>query len=205
MSRIRAEFDSSGGRFFSAVPYGHLLDDRCPVFILTLATSAAYTVLTQSTAGITLMDVGVPSYWNQWRAAHFTAGELSQPLISGPDADPDTDGRRNLMEYACNRPPKLADAAVELAGAREIIPPPPGQSGYVVRFTRRLPPTDLLYEVEVASSLNAWQTGPALAVDLPAIDDGNGITETARFQIPPGPGVPAQRFVRLKVTLLSPP
>jgi PKD domain/Calx-beta domain/Carboxypeptidase regulatory-like domain len=171
--------------------------------VLTLATNAAYTVLTQSSAGITLLDVGVPSYWNQWRAAQFTPGELSQPLISGPDADPDLEGRRNLLEYAHNRPPKLADAGGEFTGS--IEPVAPGQEGYVIRFTRRLPPTDLLYEVEVAGSLNAWQTGPALAVELPAINDGNGITETARFQIPPGPGVPAQRFVRLKVTLLSPP
>ena len=173
--------------------------------VLTLATNAAYTVLTQNTAGITLMDVGVPSYWNQWRAANFTPGELSQPLISGPDADPDGDSRRNLMEYACNRPPKLADAGGELAGALEIIPPPPGQNSYIVRFTRRLAPTDLLYEVQVSDNFSSWQTGPALAVELPAIADGNGVTETARFQIPPGPGVPAQRFVKLKVTLLSPP
>ena len=173
--------------------------------VLTLATNAAYTVLTQSSAGITLLDVGVPSYWNQWRAANFTPGEMSQPLVSGPDADPDGDGRRNLMEYACNRPPKLADPGGELAGALEIIPPPPGQNSYVVHFTRRLAPTDLLYEVEVADSFNSWPTGPALAVELPFINDGNGITETARIQIPPGPGVPAQRFVKLKVTLLSPP
>ena len=171
--------------------------------VLALATNAAYTVLTQSSSGITLMDVGVPSYWNQWRAAQFTPGELSQPLISGPDADPDLEGRRNLLEYAHHRPPKLADAGGEFTGSIETVAP--GQNGYVIRFTRRLPPTDLLYEVEVASSLNAWQTSPALAVELPAINDGNGITQTARYQIPPGPGVPAQRFVRLKVTLLSPP
>ena len=75
----------------------------------------------------------------------------------------------------------------------------------MIRFTRRLPPTDLLYEVEVSDNFSIWQTGPAVAVELPPIDDGNGITQTARFQIPPGPGVPGQRFVRLKVTLLSPP
>ena len=171
--------------------------------VLALATNAGYTVLTQSSAGITLMDVGVPSYWNQWRAAKFMPGEMSQPLVSGADADPDADGRRNVLEYAHNRPPKLADAGGEFTGSIETVVP--GQDGYVIRFTRRLPPTDLLYEVEVAGSLNMWLTGPALAVELGAIDDGNGITETARFQIPPGPGTPAQRFVRLKVTLLSPP
>jgi len=188
-------------RFIVAVNDGIL--EGIESLVLTLATNAGYTVLTQSSAGITLMDVEVPSYWNQWRAANFTPGEMSPPLISGADADPDADGRRNLLEYAHNRPPKLADGGGEFTGSIKTVAP--GQDGYVIRYTRRLPPTDLLYEVEVAGSLNMWQTGPALAVELGAIDDGNGITETARFQIPPGPGTPAQRFVRLKVTLLSPP
>jgi|GEM_PF-3716169 len=36
--------------------------------------------------------------WNQWRSAAFTAAQLNDANISGPDADPDRDGLTNLAE-----------------------------------------------------------------------------------------------------------
>ncbi len=172
--------------------------------VLTLATNAAYTVLTQNTAAIVLVEGGAVSPWNFWRAVQFTAGELNNPQISGADADPDGDGVRNLLEYAFNRLPKIADAGGSFTGGFEVLPGP--TNSYVVRFTRRLPPTDLSYAVEVTSDFNVWQTGVSVAQEiLPAVADGNGITETVRCIIPPGPGVPGQKFVRLNVTLLPGP
>jgi hypothetical protein len=170
--------------------------------VLTLATNVVYTVLTQNSATITLVDGDYQSPWNLWRAANFTPAELSQPLVSGADADPDDDGLRNLLEYAYNRNPKSANTARNFSGRIETLANPPGQRGYVIRFTRRKAPTDLIYAVEVSDTFNSWQTGVAVAQEIvPAIDDGNGITETAAFVIPPGPDAGAQKFIRLKVTL----
>jgi len=170
--------------------------------VLMLATNAGYTVLTQNPATITLVDGGYQSPWNLWRAAHFSMAELAEPAISGADADPDGDGLRNLLEYAYNRNPKIADAGGGFDGRLETLLNPPGERAYVVRFTRRKAPTDLLYEVEVTSDFDSWQTGAGVAEEiLPPTDDGNGITETAAFRIPPGPSGPGQKFIRLKVTL----
>jgi len=169
--------------------------------VLTLATNAAYRVLTQNTATILLAD-GSASPWQQWRALHFTPTELTNTLISGAEADPDGDGRRNLLEYAHHRNPRSVDGGGFSAGM-ETLAGLPVQLGYVVRFTRRQAPTDLLYAVEVSTDLSSWPSGVAVAQEiLPATDDGNGVTETAAFHILPATGSPAQKFVRLKVTLV---
>jgi hypothetical protein len=171
--------------------------------VLTLATNAAYTVLTQNSAAITLVEGAFQSPWNLWRAARFSPAELADPAISGPDADPDNDRMRNLLEYAYNRNPRTPDAGGGFSGRIEVLANPPGQQGYVVRFTRRKAPTDLLYEVQVTSDFSSWQTGAAVAQEiLPPTDNGNGITETAAFQIPPGPSGPGQKFIRLNIALL---
>lgn len=51
------------------------------------------------------------STYELWAAANFTAGELADALICGLAADPDGDGRANLMEYAQGTPPKAAGLA----------------------------------------------------------------------------------------------
>ena len=43
---------------------------------------------------------GLP--FEQWRAQRF---QLAEPNVSGPDADPDQDGRSNLLEYALGTDP----------------------------------------------------------------------------------------------------
>ena len=163
--------------------------------VLALATNVNYRVLTPGTATILLAE-GAATPWQQWRALHFTKAELANPAISGADADPDGDGRRNLLEYAHDKNPRIADDGGGFAGRME------SSTQYVIRFTRRQAPTDLDYTVEVSPDLRSWQSGGAVAQEiLPATDHGNGVTETAAFQILPGPGSPAQKFVRLKVTL----
>ena len=48
-----------------------------------------------------------------WRNQFFTADERLNPLISGPEADADLDGRKNLAEYGLCLPPKSgADANI---------------------------------------------------------------------------------------------
>lgn len=58
--------------------------------------------------------IGISGEWRdffqEWKAAHFTAEELDLPEISGPDADPDHDGWSNLFEYAFNLNPKAREA-----------------------------------------------------------------------------------------------
>ncbi len=162
--------------------------------VLTLATNISYRVLTQNTATILLAEGGATP-WQQWRALHFTPAELANATISSADADPDGDGRRNLLEYAHHKNPRIADGGGGFAGRME-------STNYVIRFTRRKAPTDLNYIVEVSPDFSSWQSGGTVTQEIsPATDDGNGMTETAAFWILPGGASPTQKFVRLKVTL----
>jgi hypothetical protein len=72
-----------------------------------------------------------------------------------------------------------------------------------VRFTRRKAPTDLVYAVEVTTDFATWLSGPNSAFERhPAMDDGNGVTETATFLIPVNPSLGGQKFARVRVTRL---
>ena len=53
-------------------------------------------------------DVPPPFTFESWRQEGFTASELDDLLISGPDADPDCDGISNFAEYAYGLPHDLA-------------------------------------------------------------------------------------------------
>jgi hypothetical protein len=47
--------------------------------------------------------------YSQWLAAHFTAEEISDPVMAGENADPDGDNRSNLHEYLSGTDPRLVD------------------------------------------------------------------------------------------------
>jgi hypothetical protein len=65
------------------------------------------------TSGFDLDAVGVrhaaPDAWTDWLAEHFDASQRADASIAGPDADPDSDGKSNLVEYACGFAPNSHD------------------------------------------------------------------------------------------------
>lgn len=163
----------------------------------TVLPDPAYALSDSNTVTLTLRD----RPWDDWRFARFTPAELDDPEVSGERGDPDADARLNLLEYAFNFDPKAADAQRGFTGAMEDGPE---ERRFVVRFTRRLPPTDVGYVVEVTTDFQTWSNGPDYTEELlPPSDDGNGLTETARVEVFMPPGDP-QRFVRLQVTLRAP-
>lgn len=98
------------------------------------------------------IDIAVSSLplYEHWRraASRFTLAERADRQIGGPFADPDGDGRANLLEYAFGGDPRLADAAV---GAPSI-----SLSGHTPRldFVRLADPL-LHYRAETATDLGA--------------------------------------------------
>jgi len=166
---------------------------------VSILPDPAYLVGAVSSATIFVQDVP----WDAWRLDHFTAAELGNPAISGPLADPEGDGFQNLLEYAFNFNPKTPDAGPGFTGAIESVGTiGGGQPAYVVRFHHQIDATDLVFEVEVTTDLNTWQSGPNYSrFLLPPIDDGNGQTETMRAQVFGLLTQPGQRLVRLKVVL----
>jgi len=146
---------------------------------------------------VTIMD----SPWETWRFDHFTIDELANPDTSGDQADPDGDGLPNLLEYALNLDPWATDATRGFTGTIERGAGT-GESYLVVRFTRRKEPSDLACQIQMSSDLKNWSASPDLVQELlPPIDDGNGITETARFRLRTPANQSPQQFLRLRFTL----
>ena len=90
-----------------------------------------------------------------WRSSHFTAEELGNPELEatlwGNDADPDSDGRGNLLEYACGTDPESYETN-PTGFALE------NESGEVLTLTyqRNLEATDVSFLVQKTDSLDDW-------------------------------------------------
>lgn len=124
--------------------------------------------------------------WQSWQAANFTAGELANPAISGPQADPDHDGVPNFLEYAAAWNPALRDAVPQSTTITT--------TGIDFVFTRNKSATDVTYLVEWSDTLTAgWS---ASGVTTRVLSDA-GSTQQIQAHVPAGG---ARRLARLKVT-----
>jgi hypothetical protein len=133
--------------------------------------------------------------YEAWKAANFTAAELNDPAISGDDADPDGDGRSNLLEYALGGNPRVNDApgafqpGFALAGNQLVI-----------TYARNLAAPDLIYRVEVSSDLETWTYGDAV-VGFIQESPGVGFNNVTMADLTSLNDLANPHFVRLNVLL----
>jgi hypothetical protein len=73
---------------------------------VTVLPDSNYLVGTPAIDTVFLQDAP----FDAWRLAEFTAQELMNPPISGPNGDPDLDGLSNLLEYAFGFDPHIPDS-----------------------------------------------------------------------------------------------
>ena len=129
-------------------------------------------------------DAAFASAYFGWDNFHFTEAERAAPLISGPNSDPDGDGRSNLLEYALATNPRVPDA--------DGLTP---RSDGALQFRRPSQPLDLLYTLEAGDGF-AWQARPHQIELAPA---GNEIERVVmRETVPPAA---ARRFYRVRCVL----
>ncbi|HYE30116.1 MAG TPA: lamin tail domain-containing protein [Methylomirabilota bacterium] len=57
---------------------------------------------------------GTASPYDQWRATHFSAAELTNPAISGDNADPDLDTHTNMQEFLAGTNPRDGSSVLTL-------------------------------------------------------------------------------------------
>lgn len=147
---------------------------------------------------------------SEWKAARFSPAGLSDPALSGDSADPDGDGRQNLLEYALGGEPLLPDEAPVQAVA--------GPDGLALNFPERVAASDLLYHLSESPDLHHWLT-PNSATPETLSDNGtirmvaiplsapSGERTFARLQVFLSPGAvewlipPSHPSVRLEVPL----
>lgn len=140
-------------------------------------------------------DAALAQSYRGWDNFHFTSAERDDPAISGPEADPDQDGRPNWMEYALGRNPRVVDAdGVDWSPVTSD-----GNTRAGLRYHRPTHALDLNYvllagnEPDAASMLPVAATGDSVGPTQP------GIEQSMLREESPAPG--AKRFFRLRVTL----
>ncbi len=94
--------------------------------------------------------------YQNWRSGNFTAEELGdtglEATLWGNDADPDGDGRSNLLEYAAGTDPRGTEAdptsfALETVGEDEFL---------TLSYRKNLAATDVDFQVESGDDLSDW-------------------------------------------------
>ncbi len=90
-------------------------------------------------------DAQLAQFYYGWDNFHFTELERADPLVSGPYADPDGDGRQNWVEYALGSDPWVADAEpAEPVGIEWVEI---GQARYAaLRFSRPVNAPEISYD-----------------------------------------------------------
>jgi len=129
-----------------------------------------------------------------WRYQHFDMAGLGDESISGDLADPDADGRPNIIEYALRANPHTSDAAPEFQLERVQQNDLPFLSA---SYQKDLAKTDVEFQLQMSSNLVAWSD-----LDDEFHGEQDGI-QTRRALIPIGSE--PQIYVRLIVSSVAVP
>jgi hypothetical protein len=154
---------------------------------LTVGSTVYYKVSATNAVGTgpdsAPLGVLVATALQSWRLNNF--GTVVAIGTAADTADPDGDGLPNLLEYALNSNPLVADSA----SAR----PTCQMSGSRLQFTFNRARSDVTYLVEGTSDLTVWTT---VATNPGTV--GQSVTVTDTVDIPTAN--PPRRFLRLRVS-----
>ncbi len=152
--------------------------------ILTILSNTNYFAVSPASAVVTIHDPPEDA----WKFAHFSAAQLLDPIISGDLADPDHDGRCNLLEYALGGNPLAADPPT--------LDPHATLDAGVPLFTLEYQKaaTNLIYDVQWTASLTL-SNWTANGVSAEIYNPSNGLFSRS---ITPAPQ-DSPRFLRLSV------
>ena len=141
----------------------------------------------------------VSDTFETWRTAEFTAAELNNPALSGPNGDATGSGFDNLLRYALGVPPKRIGRQGYPVESQQIIN---GLQYLTLTYTRDLSAAGVTLTAQVTEnpeSIN-WAFGMGNTTDVSRVNNGNG-TETVvtRANQPTTSGV-GRRYMRLRAT-----
>jgi hypothetical protein len=145
------------------------------------------------------VSVTITNNFDTWRATYFTTSELSDPAISGDQADPDRDGYVNLIEYTWKESPKDPKTSRQPKGRIVNV----GGTEYLaLEFVIAKWAQDITCTVEAAGNpAGPWTaidpSDPGTQVNVQDDTPSPGLkTVVIRDVVPKGT---AQRFMRLRV------
>lgn len=105
-----------------------------------------------------LIEGTSPSTFAEWQSLGFTAVELLDPAISGPNANPDDDALVNLFEWYFRTRPKDARSSRDPISDLAVEEVAPGDRRLVLTIRRQGIP-GILETAEVTSDFATWARG----------------------------------------------
>ncbi|MBL47747.1 MAG: hypothetical protein CMP28_02215 [Roseibacillus sp.] len=133
-----------------------------------------------------------------WQGLNFTAEELENTMISGPDADQDSDGRSNFFEFALGDAPD--DQISRKSFPQNGIVREDGKTYLSLTYTEWLGAGGVAWVVEHSEDLASWQDGPSVVKKLgSSLGNLDGtVSHTFRSTIPLEDR--PKQFMRLRVS-----
>ena len=167
----------------------------------TPTTAGSYTATINAINGVGTGSASlvftVQTPFAAWQSLYFTAADLSNAAVSGPNATPAGDGITNLMKYALNLIPKINGTAGLPTESMTTI----GNSKYLtLTYTQVLSATDITYSVEVSGDLLAWSSGASNTTTVSTTNNADGKTQTVVARDNTAVSGTTRRFIHLKVT-----
>jgi hypothetical protein len=137
-----------------------------------------------------------------WRESYFTAADLEDPAreatVWGELADPDNDGRHNLMEFALGLHP-LGSEPQELAFVTAVVTSG-GNQYLTLTFNSRINEPLIQYIPEVSADNTTWSATTQRTASTPV----NAVFERVTYRDSVPITSEAARFIRLRVVKNSP-
>jgi hypothetical protein len=153
-------------------------------------TSAYSNTVSVTTPGTTSTPPPTTTSFSSWQSQYFTAAQLADATISGPNADPYGSGVPNLLAYAL----QLNPATAQPTNVPTAVP----SNGHLV-MTYFVPAsiTDVSYIPEVSTDLMTWNSGAGYVQVVSTVTSASGNTITVQDTLPTT--VP-KHFMHLRVT-----
>lgn len=148
---------------------------------------------------IKLSGCGNGNTFEEWRCLKFTAAEIGDVNVSGPNANPDGDPYANFLEYAFGLDPKKADNGSAMPRAKIVASQ--GSNYAALEYRQAALPTDLAVTVQQSTDLRGWAELPGLLL-LPSDNGDDTVTKVFREE---SAATARQRFFRLLVGKKPPP
>ena len=159
--------------------------------------NVALTATNAGGSGTATLALIVQTPFNAWQNVYFTAAELKNSTVSGPNATPAGDGITNLMKYALNLNPKVNGTAGLPVESMTTV----GAQRYLtLTFTKVVAATDITYLVEVSGDLQTWVSGASNTVTVSTTNSADGKTQTVVVRDLTATSGAVKRFIHLKVT-----
>jgi hypothetical protein len=152
------------------------------------------TILQAVTRQPDVFGTGLP---DDWKAANGL-DPSSATGDNAPLADPNTNGRPNLLEYAFNTNP-VGDSPEPFQFSVQTNSDD-GLLYLTCSYPRRTGALDLTYTVEWTDDFSAWTNSLAQIEQVSAVPNPDNLTETVTVRLKPAIAPGTQRFIRPRVT-----